>query len=101
MLRLLRNVMEEGDYPGKSLGSYKSLNKYGHRLIKYYVLCLEARTCLKTGYAKDVEWRTYRDADKQAMSVNSLYTGTRARPINKRWLDVKEGRYTTIRNGDV
>jgi hypothetical protein len=100
-LRLLCKVMEEGEYPGMSLGNYDSLNINGNQLIKYEDLSYETRACLKTDYAKDLEWRTFRDADEHAKSVFSLYTGTKARPLNKRWMDSVEGRCSTIRNGDV
>ena len=100
-LRLLCKVMEEGKYPGVSLGNYDSLNENGNQLLKHANLDYEARALLKTDYPKDSEWRTYRDAVEQAKSVFSLYTGTQARPLNKRWMDSKEGRHTTIRSGGV
>jgi hypothetical protein len=100
-LRLLCKVMEEGKYPGISLGNYKSLNQNGYQLLKQNDFADEARANLKADHAKDLEWRTFRDADEQAKSVFSLYTGTKARPLNKRWMDSKEGRWTTIRNGNV
>ena len=93
--------MEEGKYPGVSLGNYDSLNENGNQLLKHANLDYEARALLKTDYPKDSEWRTYRDAVEQAKSVFSLYTGTQARPLNKRWMDSKEGRHTTIRSGGV
>ena len=70
-------------------------------LIKYSYLSDQMRTGIKADYAKDLEWRTFQEADKEAEMIFSLYTGTKARPLNKRWMDSKEGRYTTIRNGDV
>jgi len=100
-LRLLCKVMEEGIYPGMSLGNYESLNKNGDQLIKYSSLSDEVRRRLKVDYANDLEWRTFRDANEQAKSVFSLYTGTKARPLNKRWMDSKEGSDTTIRSGGV
>ena len=100
-LQLLCKVIEEGKYPYMSLGNYDSLNINGNQLIKYGDLTYETRAGLKTDYAKDLAWRTFRDADEQARSVFSLYTGAKARPLNKRWMDSTEGRYTTIRNGDV
>ncbi|KAL3816355.1 hypothetical protein ACHAXA_000433 [Cyclostephanos tholiformis] len=100
-LRLLCRVMEEGGYPGLCIGNYESLNEYGNRLIKYSFLSDETRHCLKADHPEDSEWRTFRDADEQAKSVASLYTGTKARPLNKRWMDINDGRRTTIRNGGV
>ena len=100
-LRLLCKVMEEGKYPVVSLGNYDSLSENGNQLFKHANLDYEARAFLKTDYPKDSEWRTYRDAVEQAKSVFSLYTGTQARPLNKRWMDSKEGRHTTIRSGGV
>ena len=100
MMRLTCKVMEEGKYPGKCLGNYESLNEYGLRLMRHNFV--DFRGCLnKTEYAKDVEWRTFRDADTIAKSITSLYTGTPARPLNKRWIDIKEGRLTSVRNDDA
>jgi hypothetical protein len=98
-LRLLCRVMEEGKYPGICLGDYNSLNEHGNSIIKYGDLSTETRSHLKADHAEDSEWRTFRDADEQARSVVSLYTGTRARQLGRRWMDIKEGRLTTIRNG--
>ena len=102
MLRLLSKVMEEGKYPGISLGSYMSLTKHGLRLQRYSEASIYSRSNLKDEHASDSDWRTFRDVDtKQAESIVSLYTGTKARPFNKRWIDVMEGQHTTIQNGDV
>ena len=91
--------MEEGKYPGICLGDYDSLNEHGNRIIKYGDLSTETRSRLKADHAEDSEWRTFRDADEQATSVVSLYTGTSARPLSRRWMDINDGRRTTIRNG--
>jgi hypothetical protein len=101
MIRLTCKVMEEGKYPGKCLGNYERLNEYGLRLVRHNFI--DVRGCLsKAEYAKDVEWRTYRDTDITiTKSIKSLYTGTPARPLNKRWMDIKEGRFASIKNNDA
>ena len=101
MMRLTCKVMAEGKYPGKCLGNYEGLNEYGLRLMRHNFI--DVRGCLnKAEYVKDVEWRTYRDTDDTiTKSIKSLYTGTPARPLNKRWIDIKEGRFASIKNGDA
>lgn len=105
VVRLLCKIMEEGKYPGLSLGTYKKLNKNGHRLLEFMDTSYEMRTELKADYPEDWEWRTFRDAE-EAELIFSMHTGTKARPLRKRWMDIiasdeEGGRPTSIRNGDI
>ena len=102
VVRLMCKIMEEGKYPGLSLGTYKKLNKNGHRLLEFMDTSYEMRTELQTDYPDDWEWRTFRDAD-EAELIFSLHTGTKARPLRQRWMDIRaqDGRATSIRNGDI
>jgi hypothetical protein len=91
-LRLLCKVMEEGKYPGMSLGNYESLNKNVDQLIKYNSLSDEVRGRLKVDYTKDLEWQTFRDANEQAKSVFFHYTWAprQGLSINDEWIPKKE-----------
>jgi hypothetical protein len=94
--------MAEGKYPGKCLGNYEGLNEYGLRLMRHNFIDVRGYLNKKAEYVKDVEWRTYRDTDDIiTKSIKSLYTGTPARPLNKRWIDIKEGRFASIKNDDA
>jgi cation diffusion facilitator CzcD-associated flavoprotein CzcO len=104
-LRLLCRVMQEGKYPGVSLGTYEKLNKMGNRLVEFMDTSYEMRTDLKADYPNDFEWRTFRDAE-EAELLFSIHTGTKARPLKKRWMTIQSGgssssRTISIRNGDI
>ena len=85
MMRLTCKVVEEGKYPGKCLGNYVSLNEYGLALMRHNFI--DVRWCLKTEYAKDVEWQTFRDTDKIVDSITSIYTGPSVEVMKKANID--------------
>jgi cation diffusion facilitator CzcD-associated flavoprotein CzcO len=96
---LLAKVMEEGKYPGKSLGSYESLNANGNALLGFSDCSYESRTERISDKENERQWRTFRDDIHFPSRCYSLYTKTRSRPLKKKWLDAVGD--VSIRAGDV
>jgi thioredoxin reductase len=83
--KMLARVMQEAKYPW-SIGTYEELNENGKELIRLGDLAYEHRANLKpVGDEKD--WRTFRDVDN-AGEFASLFTGTKAVPLDGRWMDM-------------
>ena len=89
-LRLLAKVMQEGQYPGKSFGTYQELSEYGQAIINFGEHDYNMRADLSTNYGEEGhEWRTFRDDVYEPPYMYSLYTGHVARPLKQRWMDIK------------
>jgi cation diffusion facilitator CzcD-associated flavoprotein CzcO len=99
MFRLLARVMEEGQYPGISFGSYHKLNKHGKALIDFGLSSYYMRSDL-SAHPDGHEWRTFRDDTVEPEYIYSLYTGHEARPLRKRWMEIRDAS-SSIKNGDL
>ncbi len=99
MFRLMARVMEEGQYPGVSFGTYNKLNKKGKAMVEFGMSCYYMRNDLKD-YNEGTEWRTFRDDVVEPEYIHSLYTGSEARPLKKRWMDAI-GPSCSVKNGDI
>jgi len=80
-MRRLAQVMQDGKYPF-SLGDYNELNDNGKAFIKFGDLDYQHRANLESS-----DWKTFRDVD-DADQFYSLHTGTKAVPLEQRWLDI-------------
>jgi len=87
-LRLLAKVMEEGKYPGLSLGTYEELNENGKAIIEFGMCSYRMRSDLIQNYTDGHEWRTFRDDIIEPEKQYSLYTGHCARPLRQKWMDI-------------
>ena len=90
-LILARNMIA-GKYPVR-FGTKDKLNELGERNVDMTLSCCLARYCLEPEKS-DISWRTFRDCDPELFS--SLYTGTTARALRGRWMDLDDdGNLTT------
>jgi hypothetical protein len=99
LLRLLAKVMEEGKYPGASIGNYEILNADGLALNDFSRCSYETRTARYSDKEDERSWRTFRDDVDIPTCCYSLYTKTKNRPLKKKWLDAVGD--VSIRAGDV
>jgi hypothetical protein len=97
--RLLAKIMEEGKYPGASIGTYTSLNANGQALHDFNRYCCETRTERYSDKDEERSWRTFRDDVDIPPCCYSLYTKTKNRPLKKKWLDAVGD--VSIRAGDI
>jgi cation diffusion facilitator CzcD-associated flavoprotein CzcO len=97
-LRLLAKVMEEGQYPGASLGTYQQLNENGEAIYDFNYRCYWNRSKRKHD-TENLDWKTFRDDTVQPPHCYSLYTKTKARPLKQKWLDATGP--VSIQKGDV
>jgi hypothetical protein len=97
--RRLANVMEEGKYPGASIGSYESLSANGQALLGFSDCSTESRTKRNSDTEDERQWRTFRDDVNVPSRCYSLYTKIKSRPLKKKWLDAVGD--VSIRAGDV
>ena len=104
MFQWLARVMEEGQYPGKSFGTYEELNETGQKAVDFGLSSYYMRTDLEDYEGSDdddddgTEWRTFRDDVVEPKHIHSLYTGTKARPLKLRWMDAV-GPSHSVKNG--
>ena len=82
-LKRLAQVMKDGQYPF-SLGDYNELNDNGKAMLFLGDLSYYHR---ENSEASD--WKTFRDVD-DAHKFYSMHTGTRAAPLEKRWLETED-----------
>lgn len=80
-VKRLAQVMKDGQYPF-SLGDYHELNENGKAFIRFGDLDYYHRANLEPS-----DWKTFRDVD-DADQFYSVHTGTRAVPLEQRWLDI-------------
>ncbi|KAG7343437.1 monooxygenase FAD-binding protein [Nitzschia inconspicua] len=85
--RLLAKVMEEGTYPGVSIGTYDRLNENGKALYKFDCHSYETRADRENDNEEDRQWRTFRDDVRFPSLCYSLYSKTKGRPLKQKWLD--------------
>ncbi|KAG7372597.1 flavin-containing monooxygenase [Nitzschia inconspicua] len=85
--RLLAKIMEEGKYPGVSIGTYERLNENGKALYKFDCHSYETRADRENDNEEDRQWRTFRDDVRFPSLCYSLYTKTKGRPLKQKWLD--------------
>lgn len=78
---VMARTMDEANYP-LSLGTYEALNENGKRLHHYGMLSYMHRVEATTT-------RTFRDIE-DAEEFSSLFTGTKACPLKKLWMDIDE-----------
>ena len=78
--------MEEANYP-VNIGNYRELNELGRALILFNDLSGAHRKRLDAEFIKKHPTKTFRDCD-DAEKFYSLFTGTKAVPLPKDWLDV-------------
>ena len=81
-IKRLAQIMQEGQYPF-DLGNYEELNENGKAFIKFGDLSYYHRANLGPS-----DWKTFRDAD-DADKFYSLFTGTKAVPLQQRWIDTE------------
>jgi Flavin-binding monooxygenase-like len=98
-LRLLAKIMEEGKYPGASLGDYEKLNDNGKAIYNFGNFSYQARTYREDDEGEDRQWRTFRDDERVPSLCYSLYSKIKARPLKKKWFDAIGD--VSIRAGDV
>jgi len=99
MFRLLARLIQDAQYPGKSIGSYEKLNKNGKAMMKFGLSSYYMRDDLED-LEEGSEWATFRDNTEEPEYIYSLYTGAKARPLKKRWMDIN-GAGCSVRNGDI
>jgi thioredoxin reductase len=85
-IKLLARDMEEAKYPA-SLGSYENINENGRALLQFNDQSGEHRYRLDKQYMEHHATETYRDC-LDADKFYSLYTHTKAVPLQKKWLDI-------------
>jgi len=81
-MKRLAQIMQDGQYPF-SLGNYEELNENGKAFIKFGDADYEHRAGLRPS-----DWKTFRDVD-DADQFYSLHTGTKAVPLQRRWMDTE------------
>jgi hypothetical protein len=89
--RIMARQLNEADYPGVRYGTYDDLNEIAMTIFDYGYLSYYHRTNLDPNNQDEKEWRTFRDytdGDK----FHSIFTGTAAVNLNKRWLDIDSGK---------
>ena len=84
MAQTLRDAM----YP-LDLGDINGLNDKGQKLFEFQRLSYKHRTDLDFKNHEENQWKTFRDTDN-ADKFESLFTGIKAVPLKKRWIDINE-----------
>mmetsp|Transcript_26047 Transcript_26047/g.55997 ORF Transcript_26047/g.55997 Transcript_26047/m.55997 type:complete len:628 (+) Transcript_26047:172-2055(+) len=82
--RFLARDAQDSGYP-LQLGTFEKLNKKGKALVECNMVVDYARYDLNEDSA-DASWRTFRDCDPS--KCKSIFTGTRAVPLKRHWLDL-------------
>ena len=85
-LKLLARDMQEAGYPW-SLGTYSELNENGKALSRFNALSSIHRSRLTKEFIQEHPTKTFRDCD-DADQFYSLFTGTKAVPLPKEWLQI-------------
>eukprot|EP00543_Licmophora_paradoxa_P004314 CAMPEP_0202455926 /NCGR_PEP_ID=MMETSP1360-20130828/13329_1 /ASSEMBLY_ACC=CAM_ASM_000848 /TAXON_ID=515479 /ORGANISM="Licmophora paradoxa, Strain CCMP2313" /LENGTH=285 /DNA_ID=CAMNT_0049075619 /DNA_START=1 /DNA_END=858 /DNA_ORIENTATION=- len=85
--RIIAHIMQQANYP-LSIGTYEALNETGETLYDYGYQTYYDRAHVNPD---DSSWRTFRDTQK-AHKYRSLYTGTPAVCLPKRWIDINESK---------
>jgi len=88
-------IMRDGNYP-LDIGTIDGLNDTGMQICQMDILCYEHRVMLDKKNKEEIEWRTFRDVNN-ASECRSLFTGTSAVPLTKRWIDIDNLEEFTIR----
>eukprot|EP00571_Detonula_confervacea_P008383 CAMPEP_0172327738 /NCGR_PEP_ID=MMETSP1058-20130122/59989_1 /TAXON_ID=83371 /ORGANISM="Detonula confervacea, Strain CCMP 353" /LENGTH=659 /DNA_ID=CAMNT_0013044821 /DNA_START=186 /DNA_END=2165 /DNA_ORIENTATION=+ len=82
--RFLARDAQDSGYP-LQLGTFEKLNKKGKALVECNMVADYARYDLNKDSA-DASWRTFRDCDPS--KCKSIFTGTRAVRLKRRWLEL-------------
>ena len=87
-LLLMARTLKDAKYP-VDIGNYTLLNEQGQNLRNFQLLSSEHRANLDPLNPEENEWKTFRDADN-ADKFFSIFTGTKAVPLNQRWIEIDE-----------
>ena len=87
-LCIYAQMMQDGQYP-LDIGTIDGLNDSGKQLIHMDELSVEHRRTQGNMSEDDRKWRTFRDIE-DASDFRSLFTGTMAVPLKKRWIEIDD-----------
>jgi len=81
---LARDALDSG-YP-VDIGTYEKLNEKGNDLVSSNMVCEFARYEMDND-SPNASWETFRDCDPS--KCHSIFTGTKAAPLKKHWLELE------------
>jgi len=87
-VKTIARMMEDEAYP-VSFGSWDKLNEMGEKLVDVMYIDQLSRTqeLQEVQGSEEAQWRTFRDT---RLLISSIYTGIRAAPLEKRWIDIED-----------
>jgi len=92
---LARDALDSG-YP-LGIGSFDTLNERGQALVSFNMITDYARYELDEGSSEN--WDTFRDCDPSR--CYSIFTGQRASPLKRQWLDLDGSELEEIVDGET